>query len=53
MILLLARDEIKAKTLLQNEGVFLEANEEGYQASDHEKACEILKDNYILFYAEP
>ncbi len=52
MILLLARDEIKAKTLLQKEGVELESHDDGYIASDHEKACEILKDNYILFYAD-
>lgn len=52
MILLLASDEIKAKNLLEKEGVSLELHDEGYIASDHERACEILKDNYILFYSE-
>lgn len=52
MILLLARDEIKVKNLLQKEGIQLELHEDGYIASDHEKACEILRDNYILYYAD-
>jgi hypothetical protein len=52
MIQLLARDEIKARILLIKHGIMLESHEDGYIASDHEKACEILKDNYILYYAD-
>lgn len=52
MILLLARDEVKARILLIKHGIMLESHEEGYIASDHEKACEVLEENQIIYYAE-